>query len=474
MPVLFWLDVSALGISIVLAVALTLMVLGGGLKRVHNRFFILFAALEAAWATSSLLLRLSLWLERGNPNFLLELAALALSTMGPVLLLFATRYLQVRTPWADLVAMLGLIVTVVLTIPLFQDKLIFNPRLHSNGSTFSEVSLGGGIAGLVPVLCIAWAAALFWQRRRQKNNLYLALSALVLLSGLVVGGIFEVRVPVLSFTNTLCAVILGYTIVSRQLFNPLRELTVNLERQVAERTAELTAANQEMESFIYSVSHDLRAPLASITGFSQALQEGYVHCLDADGQDFLQRIVAAGQRMRQIIEALLQLSLLSRCEMYWETVDLSALARRIADELRETQPERQVEFVIDQDVKVRGDPSLLQIGLENLLRNAWKFSPQHTGARIEFGVTNFRMGPTYFVRDNGVGFDMAQVDKLFAPFQRLHAQAEFAGTGVGLATVQRIIHRHGGRIWAESIPHQGATFYFTLGSRFPSAVTQDV
>jgi len=473
MTAVFWLDVAALGMSIILAVALALMVLGGGLKRVHNRFFILFAVLEATWATSSLLLRLSLWLERGNPNLLLELAALALAAMGPVLLLFAVRYLRVRTPWADLAAMLGLIVAAALTLPLFQDKLFFNPHLHPNGSTFSEVSLAGGIAGLVPALCIAWAAVLFWQKRRQRDSLYLGLSALFLLSGLVVGGIFEVRVPVLSFTNTLCAAILGYTILSQQLFNPLRELTANLERQVAERTAELTAANQEMEAFIYSVSHDLRAPLVSVTGFSQALQEDYVHSLDADGQDFLQRIVVAGQRMGQIIEALLQLSLLSRCEMYWETVDLSMLARRIAEELRESQPERQVEFVIDQDVKVRGDPSLLQIGLENLLRNAWKFSSRHDEARIEFGVTHLRAGSTYFVRDNGEGFDMAQVERLFAPFQRLHAQTEFEGTGVGLATVQRIIHRHGGRIWAESAPHQGATFYFTLGSRPPSAAAQN-
>ncbi|MEH2171716.1 sensor histidine kinase [Nostoc sp.] len=239
-------------------------------------------------------------------------------------------------------------------------------------------------------------------------------------------------------------------------------LNVQLEQRVAERTAQLEATNKEMEAFSYSVSHDLRAPLRSIDGFSQALLEDYADKLDALGQNYLQRVRAATQRMAQLIDDLLNLSRLTRSEMRYEKVDLSALVEAIATDLHKTQPERQVEFVIMPGLVANGDAHLLRIVLENLLGNAWKFTGKHQKARIEFGLLQQNDTDVYFVRDDGTGFDMAYVEKLFGAFQRLHAMTEFEGTGIGLATVQRIIHRHGGRVWAESAVEQGATFYFTL------------
>ncbi|ACI17143.2 hypothetical protein COPRO5265_0030 [Coprothermobacter proteolyticus DSM 5265] len=225
---------------------------------------------------------------------------------------------------------------------------------------------------------------------------------------------------------------------------------------------ELEEANRELEAFSYSVSHDLRAPLRSIDGFSQMLLEDYADKLDDQGRDYLKRIRAATQRMSQLINDLLTLSRISRADMHFEELNLTAMAEDIAAELKQSQPERDVEFIIEPNVKAYGDSHLLRIVLENLLRNAWKFTSKHKSAIIEFGVKEHDGKTVYFVRDNGAGFDMAYVDKLFVPFQRLHEQDEFEGTGIGLATVQRIVHRHGGTVWAEGEVEKGATFYFTL------------
>ena len=240
-------------------------------------------------------------------------------------------------------------------------------------------------------------------------------------------------------------------------------LNQELEQRVIERTAQLEATNKELEAFAYSVSHDLRAPLRSIDGFSQALLEDYQDNLDSEAQHYLQRVRAGSQRMAQLIDELLMLSQFTRSEMHRTTVDLSRLVRTISDELRQREPERQVTVVIAADVTAQADKHLMQAVLENLVGNAWKFTSKRTDARIEFGLMPQPEGqPAYFVRDNGAGFNMAYADKLFGAFQRLHTAAEFPGTGIGLATVQRIIHRHGGRIWAESAVDQGTTFYFTL------------
>jgi light-regulated signal transduction histidine kinase (bacteriophytochrome) len=243
---------------------------------------------------------------------------------------------------------------------------------------------------------------------------------------------------------------------------------------------ELKAVNRELESFSYSVSHDLRAPLRSIDGFSQAILEDCSAQLDETGQDYLYRIRTATQRMGHLIDDLLTLSRVTRSDMNQREVDLSRIANRLCNDLRRTQPERLVEFTIQSGLIAQGDEHLLQVVLENLLNNAWKFTAKHAQAKIEFGVispdaelaepavlsTSFSIplstAPIYFVRDDGAGFDMAYVEKLFGPFQRLHGVHDFPGNGIGLATVQRVVHRHGGRVWAEGMVEQGAVFYFTL------------
>ena len=242
----------------------------------------------------------------------------------------------------------------------------------------------------------------------------------------------------------------------------IRRLNEELERKVVERTAQLETANRELEAFSYSVSHDLRAPLRAIDGFSQALLEDYAASIDDQGKNYLQRVRAATQRMGELIDDLLQLSRVSRSEMRHAKVDMSALAESVVEELKRGDPDRQVETAIQTGLETRGDPQLLRIVLVNLLSNAWKFTSRQPAARIEFGLGDSNGEHTFFVRDNGAGFDMQYVDKLFGAFQRLHSPSEFPGTGIGLATVQRIVHRHGGHVRAEGVVGQGAAFYFTL------------
>jgi signal transduction histidine kinase len=243
-----------------------------------------------------------------------------------------------------------------------------------------------------------------------------------------------------------------------------RQLNASLEQRVAERTAELSATNQELEAFSYSVSHDLRAPLRSIDGFSRIVQEDYAAKLDDEGRDSLARIRAAAQRMAQLIDDLLKLSRISRIELLREPVDLSALANSVAADLRRQEPDRAVELVVAEGLTAQGDPRLLRVVLENLLGNAWKFTGKREHARIDFGAEPQNGRATWFVRDNGAGFDAAHAEKLFGAFQRLHSSEEFPGTGIGLATVQRVVRRHGGRVWAEGTVGHGATFWFNLST----------
>jgi PAS domain S-box-containing protein len=255
---------------------------------------------------------------------------------------------------------------------------------------------------------------------------------------------------------------LAVAIDNSRLYEQVQRHAAELEVRVAERTAELTLVNQELEAFAYSVSHDLRAPLRSIDGFSQALLEDYQEALDEVGQDYLRRVRAASQRMSQLISDLLKLSRLTRGEMFCEQVDLSHLAIEVAAELQATAPKRRVDWDIMPGLSVAGDPRLLRVALENLMGNAWKFTDHQPHPRIEFGMLEEAGKCVYYIRDNGAGFDMEYAHKLFRAFQRLHSTAEYEGSGIGLATVQRIIHRHGGRIWAQGQVNRGATIYFTL------------
>ncbi len=256
----------------------------------------------------------------------------------------------------------------------------------------------------------------------------------------------------------------------------IKQINFELEELVKERTAGLEAANKELEAFAYSVSHDLRAPLRRMDGFSRALLESHVDKLNEEGKHYLERVCAGAQGMGELIDALLDLSRITRRELKRGPVDLRTVAYQIAAELQKTEPGRDVEFVLPKEVVVDGDKHLLQVAFENLVGNAWKFTGKmEKKGRIEFGAArnagcgarNTDLGNdviVYFVRDNGAGFDMAYANKLFGAFQRLHREDEFEGTGIGLATVQRIIQKHGGRVWAEGALGKGATFYFTLGA----------
>ena len=243
----------------------------------------------------------------------------------------------------------------------------------------------------------------------------------------------------------------------------IRRLNAGLEKRVQERTSELTAANRELESFAYSISHDLRSPLRAIDGFSHLLAEDYEDKLDHQGRDYLGRVRKAVQRMGTLIDDILELSRVTRQEMRREPVDLGRLAAELNEEIARAWPGKQPAISLPGRCLAEGDPQLLRLMLQNLLENAWKYSGRNPAPEIEFGCETLDGRQVCYVRDNGVGFDMAHAGRLFTPFQRLHKPEDFQGNGIGLATVARIVRRHGGRIWAESAPGAGATFRFTLG-----------
>lgn len=258
------------------------------------------------------------------------------------------------------------------------------------------------------------------------------------------------------------AQIAGIAIEHERADQALRSLNADLERRVALRTAELEAANQELEHFSSAVAHDLRAPLRAIAGYSALLSDDHAGQLDAQGTAYVRRIDSVAKRMAEMIESLLQLARLSRGALRRDRVDLSAIATLVSEELASIEPGRRVEFRIEAGIAIEADRELMHVVLQNLIGNAWKFTRKKMWARIEFGRLEDDAGTAFFVRDNGAGFDMRYSGKLFKPFERLHGASEYEGSGIGLATVRRIIHRHGGRIWGLSKPGEGATFFFAL------------
>jgi signal transduction histidine kinase len=255
---------------------------------------------------------------------------------------------------------------------------------------------------------------------------------------------------------------LAIALLQERMRGQLQLHTLQLEERVRERTAELEAVNQDLETFSVSVSHDLRAPLRMLEGYSRLLKEALSESPGAEVSEYLSRIRASVRRMEELIEALLRLSRVARSEPRWESVYLSHLAEAAVADLRRRHPARKVEFLCAPFMVARGDREMLTIALENLLANAWKYTGRHPTALVEFGAQERDGMLVYFVRDDGAGFDIKSADNLFTPFRRLHRDDEFEGTGIGLATVQRIVRRHGGTIWAEAAVERGATFYFTL------------
>jgi signal transduction histidine kinase len=327
-----------------------------------------------------------------------------------------------------------------------------------------------GIAAVV--MALAMAVALLLSRRLQEGVVrpLLALSALA-------GEVserrnFALRAEVRSddeigqLAGSLNGMLADIERATRELETSsaeVRRLNEELEMRVKERTRQLEYTNAELEAFCYSVSHDLRAPLRAIDGFSQALLEDFPHDVPEDAKGYLARIRSSTQRMGQLIEDLLNLSKVSRAELQRREVDLGQIAQEVLAELRQRDPGRAVEVLVWDNLKANADGRLMRAALENLIGNAWKFSSRTAAPRIEVGAMRDGAQATFFIRDNGAGFDMKYANKLFGAFQRLHGANEFQGTGIGLATVQRIVHRHGGRIWAEATPGKGAVFYFTLG-----------
>ena len=318
-------------------------------------------------------------------------------------------------------------------------------------------------------------AALIRQRDKSRHTPIIFLTAAdksqtQAMRGYAVGAVDYLVKPVVpEFVRSKVAVFVELAKKSEQLRRQTQLLQASeLEaRDLADARAELVGdlehKNRELETFSYAVSHDLRAPLRRIESFSRAVQESQGDRLDDAGRHYLDRVREASQQMSRLIDDVLYLARVTRADMREQEVDLSGLVTLLLDRIREAEPDRQVEVKVRPGITVAADGQLLRIAVANLLENAWKFTARTPAARIEFGVTNAGGEPTYFVRDNGAGFDMAYADRLFGPFQRLHRASEFPGTGIGLATVQRIVHRHGGRVWAEGMLGQGATFHFTIG-----------
>jgi signal transduction histidine kinase len=334
--------------------------------------------------------------------------------------------------------------------------LFIHAGLHDYDQTWRRFAIITGLVA-IPALLIALLISQLPQRIISRPILRLASLAATVSATKD----YSVRAPVVRSTAEIEQLVSTFN----QMLAEIEGSRATLEQSVADRTSELAAANRELEAFSYSVSHDLRAPLRAIDGFSKAILSDYAPNLDERGVHFLERVRSGTQRMSVLIDDMLQLSKVTRRPLERSEVDLTKVAQDVADELARRNPGRQVCFAIEPDLRAAADPHLLAIVFENLLGNAWKFTGNRTEARVEVGQTSLGNEPAFFVRDNGAGFDAAYASKLFGPFQRLHDESEFEGTGIGLATVKRIITRHGGHVSAEGVEGVGATFYFTLGGK---------
>ena len=347
--------------------------------------------------------------------------------------------------WAS--ASMGLLGVALMCLPgptFWPARIIVGPSVRARlQRTFPPITV-------VIVLGIAW---LFRQTEGSSNPAILA-SLIALVSAVIVALV----------VSKIAQTIGGEIDRTNAELKATQESLLTSNARLSAKTNELSAVNRELEAFSYSVSHDLRSPLTHIQGFAGIVSEEYGSNLDDKGKEYLRKVLSSAQRMNALIEDLLNLSRVSRNELQLQNIDLADIARAVADRLKHDDPGRKVSFNIVPHAPALADPRLIEVALENLLGNSWKFTSKNAEANIEFSVSNDGARTTYVVRDDGAGFDMKHYDRLFVPFQRLHSSSEFAGTGVGLATVRRVINRHGGEIWAEAAPGKGATFYFTLSA----------
>ena len=393
--------------------------------------------------------------------------------------LFVAPFFLGRRIRYDRLFQIYLVATAVLVFTIFTG--IF-PQCYAEGS---GLTLFKKTSEYIICLILVGSLAILFRRRADLDERVYGLIAASIVATIISELAFTSYVDVFGLSNFIghyFKIIAFYTVYKaiietgltepyRLLFHEIKEREERIARlneDLRRHVAQVEEANKELEAFSYSVSHDLRTPLRSISGFSQALAEDYAEKVDAEGRDYLERIVEATKKMGLLIDDLLQLSRMSRAALSKEGLDLSRLAASVAARLRGAHPDRDMEFLIAEDLHDEADRNLLAVVLENLFENACKFTRKRSHAVIEFGRTRLPDGTMpYFVKDNGTGFDMAYAGKLFKPFQRLHRTREFPGTGIGLATVQRIINRHGGRIWIEGEEGKGATVYFTLAGDTP-------
>lgn len=356
------------------------------------------------------------------------------------------------------------------------NRIVLIRRIHSAGAFVGSILIRSDIRQLarrerhyLEIAAVVWAAALAaaWLFSASARGAFVRpIAALATTASQIARqGDYSLRAPDANGRTELAELVNAFNSMVAAVQTRDAELALarqQLEQRVEERTEQLTVANRELEAFSYSVSHDLRAPLRGIDGFSQALLEDYGSQMDDAAHGYLDRIRAATQRMGVLIDDLLQLARVSRTEMRLEDCDLSAMAESIMDDLRRSAPQRAADIAIEPGLRAWADPTLLRSVLENLLGNAWKFTAKRATTRIALRRQDAAGAPVFSISDNGAGFDPAHAGQLFSPFQRLHPTSEFPGTGIGLATVQRILQRHGGRAWADAKPGEGATFYFTL------------